>query len=164
MSRFVIVSVVGLLLSFVMMHEPLAKTFTFGDNKGEPVPTQYEIDERRIAAVTDKMATISAQLEALGKAQQQTNQYLQGMAQLASNQQQLLQQLVVLMKDGAITPAGAGAQAASPAIDGQKAAFTELSRTMHEQSETMKLLVTLVNQMANEQKVTNNLLQTYLAK
>lgn len=156
------VFVIGvLLLSTPVMAQ---KTYTFGEKQGEAVPTNYEIQERRFADVVNKIADVSVQIAALQASQQKTNEELGKLLQASLANLQEIQKLNTLMatqggKSG-IAPAANIPVAPATNVDTQRALNMELSRGMREQSETMKLMVTIMNQMAEEQKVTNSLLES----
>jgi hypothetical protein len=153
--------IVVLLLSAPVMAQ---KTYTFGEKQGEAVPTNYEIQERRFTDVANKIADVSAQIAALQASQQKTNEELGKLLQTSMANLQEMQKLNTLMATQAGRP-GAAPVASAPAtpttsVDAQRALTMELSRGMREQGETMKLMVTIMNQMAEEQKVTNSLLES----
>lgn len=151
----------GLLLSAPAMAQ---KTYTFGEKQGEAVPTNYEIQERRFADVANKIADVSAQLAALQASQQKTNEELGKLLQASMANLQEMQKLNTLMATQAgkpgVAPITSAPAAPATNVDTQRALTAELSRNMREQGETMKLMVTIMTQIADEQRVTNSLLES----
>ena len=164
-KRALVVIVLGVALSGAMAltEQTFARTNVFSET-GEKVQTQHDLDEQRINAVLSNMQGLGERLKILAETQQQTNEALGKLLQFTYGNQQYLKMLAASAKEAGEAPK----QTASPLvnattyIDPQKAALAELTRVTKEQNETLKLLTTLIVQVTNEQKTTNNLLEAYL--
>ena len=156
--------------SVLALSVPLAvaaqQTITFGPNKGQPVQTQNMIDTSRHEEVVQKIGELTVQVRTSADA---TNKLLLQLIELQTEANK--QQLAALQQ----RPAPAAASVAAPVVAtpapttpaNQINATPEmlaLQRTMisrlDEQTGLLKLISTLINKMAEEQKWSNTLMQS----